>query len=100
MDSYHRRALDIRGHWQVRFGLVWLAVCQPECPSHWAGALPVGLPGRGFKLKANPARQMQLLWHARAGVDAGAAGTQPCQLLKLTVTASGTLAGLLPATRT
>ena len=57
MDSYHRRALDIRGHWQVRFGLVWLAVCQPdsECPSHWP---PLGLPGRGFKLKAAPARQM------------------------------------------
>jgi len=39
-----RRALFIRGHWQVRFGLVWLAVCQPECPSHW----PLGRgPGPG-----------------------------------------------------
>ena len=39
MDSYHRRARYIRGHWQVRFGLVWLAVCQPECPSRcqWPG---------------------------------------------------------------
>ena len=32
MDSYHRRARYIRGHWQVRFGRVWLAVCQRECP--------------------------------------------------------------------
>ena len=48
MDSYHRRARYIRGHWQVRFGRVWLAVCQRECPSpsRWL-QVPVSWQGRG-----------------------------------------------------
>jgi hypothetical protein len=59
MDSYHRRARYIRGHWQVRFGLVWLAVCQPECPSRcqpeWPGP---GGSGPAAASQAAPARQM------------------------------------------